>query len=158
VPDKDGITALVNVLRLAAGLKAEGLTLADRLDEIAREYGLHCTGQLSVRVADLGIIADAMARLRANPPARLLGEPVTVRDLSEPSGDLPATDAIELSGERLHVVTRPSGTEPKLKCYLEVRATPDESAADLAGTRERLVAELAGLRDEMAAALGVLGV
>ncbi|CAI9407283.1 phospho-sugar mutase [Aestuariimicrobium sp. T2.26MG-19.2B] len=155
VPDKDGITALVNVLRLAAGLKAEGRTLADRLDEIACEYGLHTTGQLSVRVADLGIIADSMARLRANPPSHLLGEPVVVRDLSEPGGELPATDAIELTGERLHVVARPSGTEPKLKCYLEVRATPEETAADLAGTRERLVTELAGLRDEMAAALGL---
>lgn len=155
VPDKDGITALVNVLRLAAGLKAEGRTVADRLDEIALTHGLHLTGQLSVRVADLSIIADAMARLRGNPPAALLGEPVVVRDLSVATADLPATDAIELTGGRLHVVARPSGTEPKLKCYLEVRATPDETAADLAGTRARLVEELARLRDEMAAALGV---
>ncbi|MGJ6981364.1 phospho-sugar mutase [Aestuariimicrobium soli] len=155
VPDKDGITALVNVLRLAAALKAEGRTVADRLDEIAVTHGLHLTGQLSVRVADLGIIAEAMARLRGNPPATLLGEPVVVRDLLEATDNLPATDAIELTGERLHVVARPSGTEPKLKCYLEVRATADETAGDLAGTRERLVADLAGLRDEMASALGV---
>ncbi|AQP49301.1 phosphomannomutase [Tessaracoccus aquimaris] len=154
VPDKDGITAAVNVLRITAELRAKGLTIADRLDEIARTYGLTSTSQLSVRVADLSLIADAMARLRANPPAQLLGEDVTVADLSEGSDALPPTDAIELTGPSLHVVARPSGTEPKLKCYLEVRLPADRSQ-DVASARETNAASLERLRSEMAAALGV---
>ncbi|WP_296140160.1 phospho-sugar mutase [uncultured Tessaracoccus sp.] len=152
VPDKDGISAAMSVLRIAAELRREGRTLADRLDEIARAFGLHATTQLAVRVADLGIITEAMARLRAEPPATLLGEPVTVRDLSEGSDVLPPTDAVELTGERIHVVARPSGTEPKLKCYLEVRLP---RATDVRQARERARSELATLREEMAAALGV---
>ena len=154
VPDKDGITAAVTVLRIVAELKAEGRTLADRLDEIAREFGLTATAQLSVRVADLSLIADAMARLRGNPPAELLGEPVSVTDLAQGSDALPATDAIDLAGETLHVVARPSGTEPKLKCYLEVRLTPEESA-DVPAARREATTRLARLRGEMAEALGV---
>ena len=78
VPDKDGISALVRVLGLAAELKAAGSSLAGRLDEIATTYGVFETDQLSVRVADLGLIAAAMARLRAAPPDALDGEPVAV--------------------------------------------------------------------------------
>ncbi|MDO4783833.1 MAG: phospho-sugar mutase [Propionibacteriaceae bacterium] len=154
VPDKDGITALLTVLRLAAELKAQGLTIADRLDEIARAYGVHATSQLSVRVADVSIIANAMARLRAAPPASLGGAPVTVRDLRD-GGELPPTDAVELTGERVHVVARPSGTEPKLKCYLEARVSPEESRADLAAARAAAAQLLQGLRADMSAALGV---
>ena len=78
VPDKDGISALIRVLTLAAGLKAEGRTLADRLDEIARRYGVYETDQLSVRVADLILIAAAMVRLRARPPTILAGQPTSI--------------------------------------------------------------------------------
>ena len=85
VPDKDGISALIRVLTLAAGLKAAGLTLADRLDEITRTYGVYETDQLAVRVADLSLIAEAMVRLRARPPVALLGQPVTVVDLASGS-------------------------------------------------------------------------
>ena len=91
VPDKDGISALVRVLVLAAELKAHGRSLADRLDEIARTYGVHETDQLSVRVDDLGLIAAAMARLRAHPPVELAGEPVEVTDLSDGQSE-PAAD------------------------------------------------------------------
>ena len=154
VPDKDGITAAVTVLRIVAELKAEGKTLADRLEEIATTHGLTATSQLSVRVADLSLIADAMAKLRGNPPSELLGEPVTVTDLSEGSEALPPTDAIELTGETLHVVARPSGTEPKLKCYLEVRQGLDESQ-DLPAARAAAAERLERLRAEMAEALGV---
>ncbi|MFC6396127.1 phospho-sugar mutase [Luteococcus sanguinis] len=157
VPDKDGITALVNILRIAAELKAAGSSVPERLDEISRTHGVHATGQLSVRVADLQIIRDAMAKLRGNPPATLLGEPVEVRDLSQPTGDLPATDAIELTGARVHVVARPSGTEPKLKCYLEARVSAEESAADLNDAKARATQMLAQVRAEMAQALGVQG-
>ena len=154
VPDKDGITALLTVLRIAAELKAQGRTLADRLDDIARSYGVYATSQLSVRVADLSIIADAMARLRGNPPTTLLGDPVRVHDLRD-GGDLPPTDGVELTGDWVHVVARPSGTEPKLKCYLEARVPIEASQADLGAARARAAEMLAGLRTEMAAALGV---
>ncbi|MBB1509403.1 phospho-sugar mutase [Tessaracoccus sp. MC1756] len=154
VPDKDGITAALSVLRIVAGLKAEGRTLADRLAEISRTHGLTATSQLSVRVADLSFIADAMARLRSDPPAALLGEPVVVADLAEGSEALPPTDAVELTGGSVHVVARPSGTEPKLKCYLEVRLGVDESQ-DVPAARVRAAEKLVTLRREMAAALGV---
>ena len=159
VPDKDGITALLTVLRLVAGLKAEGLTIADRLDEIARTHGLHATAPLSVRVTDLTIISDAMARLRATPPTELLGEPVVVADLSRPAegSHLPPTDAVELTGESVHVVVRPSGTEPKLKCYLEVRGSREDAQRDLAAERTRASEALARLRSEMAGVLGLEG-
>ena len=157
VPDKDGITALVTALRLVADLKAQGLTVSDRLDEITRTHGVHATRPLSVRVTDLSVIAAAMARLRANPPTHLLDEQVTVADLSTPAvgSHLPPTDAIELTGERLHVVVRPSGTEPKLKCYLEVRGTPESAQADLTDARAEADAALTRLRHEIAQVLGV---
>ncbi|MSS45981.1 phospho-sugar mutase [Cutibacterium sp. WCA-380-WT-3A] len=157
VPDKDGITALATIMRLIGELKASGTTVADRLDEIWATHGLHRTSQLSVRVTDMSIIADSMDRLRSNPPATLLGDRVDVCDLNDPSNGsgLPQQNAIELTGPRVHVVTRPSGTEPKLKCYLEVRATPEESAADLSATKARLDTDMATLRDEMSQTLGI---
>ena len=82
--DKDGISAGLLVLELAADLKAQGLTLLDRLDEIARRHGLHATDQLSVRVSDLSLIGDAMARLRAEPPSRLGGLAVERRRRPDP--------------------------------------------------------------------------
>ena len=153
VPDKDGITAGLRLLALVASLRAQGLTVADRLDEIARTYGLWTTAQLSARVEDLTLISDAMARLRANPPAVLLGETVTVTDLLT-GGDLPPTDGVRLEGETLRVVVRPSGTEPKLKAYLEVRATPEESS-DVRAARADAATRIAALRTEMSAALGL---
>lgn len=154
VPDKDGITTALTVLRIAAGLRNQGQSIADRLDEIASHYGLHATSQLSVRVADLSIISDAMARLRAQPPTELLGEQVVVTDLLT-DGDLPPTDGVMLAGDRLQVVARPSGTEPKLKCYLEVRLSPEETQADLTKARRTAADLLTVLRGQMAAALGV---
>ena len=154
VPDKDGISALIRVLTLAAGLKAEGRTVADRLDEIATTYGVYATDQLSVRVADLSLIGDAMSRLRARPPGTLLGRPVQVIDLADGTDELPPTDGVRLAGEVVTVVVRPSGTEPKLKCYLEARV-PLAQAVDLGGDRRRADDMLAGLRQEMSLALGL---
>ena len=152
VPDKDGISALVRVLALAAALRADGRTLADRLDEIATVHGVHQTSQLSVRVADLAVIGEAMARLRSAPPSSLDGEPVEVQDLAAGSAQLPATDAVLLTGASTKVVVRPSGTEPKLKCYLEVR---EEPVADLAGARRRAQARMERVRQEMSTVLGL---
>lgn len=154
VPDKDGITTLVRVLALVAQLAADGRTVADRLDEIARGYGLHLTSQLSFRVADLSLISDAMARVRATPPSVLAGEPVTAVDLAEGSAQLPPTDGMLFSGGSVRVVVRPSGTEPKLKCYLQVRLGVEESQ-DLVLARARAAEVMAAARADMAAALGL---
>ena len=114
--------------RLAQGV---GPHAADLLDDLAREHGLHATDQVSVRVSDLSLITDAMARLRTSPPSSLGGLAVLgVDDLALGSDSLPPTEGLRFrldSGAR--VVVRPSGTEPKIKCYLEV-VVPVESASD----------------------------
>ncbi|MEU8044595.1 phospho-sugar mutase [Micromonospora echinofusca] len=148
VRDKDGITAALTVAELAAGLKARGLTLTDRLDELAAEFGVHHTDQLSVRVDDLRLIADAMARIRAATPTTLLGQPVTeAQDL------LPEADVVILRTGSARVVIRPSGTEPKLKAYLEV--VEPVADGDVAGARARATDAVTTLRKEMAATLGL---
>jgi phosphomannomutase len=154
VPDKDGISALVLVLQLAAGLKAEGRSIADRLDGIARRYGVYETDQMSVRVADPAMITGAMARLRANPPAMLGGQPAAVVDLAAGSVDLPPTDAVLINAETSKVVVRPSGTEPKLKCYLEAHL-PAARSVDLVAARAEARSMVAAIRSEMSAALGL---
>ncbi len=152
VPDKDGITALLRVLAVAAGLKAAGRTVADRLDEIASTYGVFATDQLSVRVADLSLISAAMTRLRATDLRALAGEPVRMTDLAAGSADLPPTDAVLITGPSVKVVVRPSGTEPKLKCYLEARA-PVPTGAELSAAREQGRVTLQTLTAEMSSVL-----
>jgi phosphomannomutase len=151
VRDKDGISAALAVALLAAELKADGRTLVDRLDELAREHGLFVTGQLSARVEDLSLITDAMARLRAQPPTTLLGRPVEYADLADED---PPVDAVRLLGDGVRVVVRPSGTEPKLKAYLET-VVPVHDDAGLLAARGRGADELDELRAEMSAALGL---
>jgi phosphomannomutase len=152
--DKDGISALVRVCELTAMLKSDGRTLQDRLDELARVHGLHATDQLSVRVSDLSLISGAMARLREAPPAVLGGLRVeSVDDLAIGSADLPATDGLRFRlAEGARVVVRPSGTEPKLKCYLEV-VVPVEGSPQQ--TRVAAQRRLADVRADLAAALGL---
>jgi phosphomannomutase len=148
VRDKDGITAGLLAAELAAGLKAEGSSIAGRLDELALEFGLHHTDQLSVRVDDLSEIARAMARVREHPPATLLGDDVTVTDRR------PEADVLTLRTSRTRVVIRPSGTEPKLKAYLEVvEPVSDGQVAAARGRAAEAVAQ--HLRPEVAAALGM---
>ncbi|SEC58653.1 phosphomannomutase [Nocardioides exalbidus] len=122
VKDKDGVSALLLVCELAASAKADGRTLTDLLDDIAHEHGLHATDQLSVRFDDLADIPATMDRLRAAPPTTLGGLAVErAEDLSEGSDLLPPTDGLRYSlAEGARVIVRPSGTEPKVKCYLEV--------------------------------------
>jgi phosphomannomutase len=145
VRDKDGITAALTIAELAAALKAQGRTVADRLADLETEFGVHRTDQLSVRVEDLAEITRAMTHLREQPPATLLGAAATVEDL------LPENDIIRVFTASTRVVIRPSGTEPKLKAYLEVvePVTPGE----LAAARTRADAAMAGLRREVASAL-----
>ncbi|MDN4173642.1 phospho-sugar mutase [Nocardioides sp. SOB77] len=156
VRDKDGVSALLLLCELAARAKAEGRGLVDILDDIALEHGLHATDQLSVRVTDLAEIGAAMERLRATPPAELGGLPVErVDDLSAGSADLPPTEGLRYSlagGAR--VVVRPSGTEPKLKCYLEVVVPVDpEDGVDAA--RIHAAGRLDALRSGIKSAAGI---
>ena len=116
VRDKDGITAALLVAELAAGLKAELRTLGDRLDDLAREFGVYATDQISVRVDDLSAIDDMMAQLRAKPPTSAAG-----RTGHRLGGPAPDADVVTIRTDPARVVVRPSGTEPKLKAYLEVR-------------------------------------
>lgn len=122
VRDKDGITAALLVVELAATLKREGRTLLDALDGLARDYGLFATSQVSVRSNDLAALAGAVDRLVDDPPSTVAGLAVlAVEDLSLGSGSIPPTTGVRLTlagGAR--IIVRPSGTEPKLKCYLQV--------------------------------------
>ncbi|MFD2082146.1 phosphomannomutase [Actinopolymorpha cephalotaxi] len=151
VADKDGITALLRVAELVAAQKQAGRTLLDLLDDIAREYGLHVTAQHSVRVSDLSQIDATLHRLHTHPPEVLGGRPVErVDDLSEPGADsLPGTPGVRyvLAGGA-RVVIRPSGTEPKLKCYLEVVVA--EPGADLARARADADAGMRALLADLA--------
>jgi phosphomannomutase len=155
VRDKDGISAAVLILELAATLRRDGRTLVDALDDIAREYGLHATDQLSVRVDDLGQIGGVMQRLRSAPPSNLGGRAVEqLEDLSEGAGGLPPTDGLRyrLAGDG-RVIVRPSGTEPKLKCYLEVVVpVPGD---DVAAARATAADRLGAIKADLAAAAGL---
>jgi phosphomannomutase len=130
VRDKDGLSAALAVARLAARLKEEGRDLLDALDDLARAHGLYLTDQLSLRSQDPVWRDRAMAALRRRPPAELADSPVTgLTDLALDSDQWPPTDALVLTtAADDRVVVRPSGTEPKLKCYLEVVHPVDRSA------------------------------
>ncbi|MFF6823929.1 phospho-sugar mutase [Streptomyces longwoodensis] len=155
VRDKDGITAALLVTELASVLKAGGRTLVDLLDDLAVEHGLHATDQLSVRVQDLSVIADAMRRLREHPPTELAGLPVTrAEDLERGTQTLPPTDGLRYTLDGARVVVRPSGTEPKLKCYLEV-VVPVDAHAALPAARTRATELLAAIKRDLSAAAGI---
>ncbi|MEW2557966.1 phospho-sugar mutase [Streptomyces griseorubiginosus] len=155
VRDKDGITAALLITELASGLKEQGRTLTDLLDDIAVEHGLHATDQLSVRVEDLSIIARAMERLREHPPTELAGLPITkAEDLTRGTDRLPPTDGLRYTLTGARVIVRPSGTEPKLKCYLEV-VIPVSAHADLPTARTEATALLTRIKQDLSAAAGI---
>ena len=156
VRDKDGISAGLLVAEMAAALKAAGRTLFDELDDLAVQHGLHLTDQLSVRVSDLGLLGSMMAQLRVEPPVSFAGSSVEKAvDLSQGSAELPPTDGLlYLTRDNTRVIIRPSGTEPKLKCYLEV-IVPVESAADLPAARAAGRAQLDAVLADVNAALGL---
>ncbi|KFG10385.1 phospho-sugar mutase [Streptomyces scabiei] len=155
VRDKDGITAALLITELASRLKEEGRTLLDLLDDIAVEHGLHATDQLSVRVEDLSVIARAMERLRERPPTALAGLTVTTaEDLTRGTDRLPPTDGLRYTLDGARVIVRPSGTEPKLKCYLEV-VVPVADHAGLPAARAKATDLLAGIKRDLSAAAGI---
>lgn len=150
VLDKDGVSAAVLLAELAAERKAIGLTLLELLDELAIKHGVHATDSFSVRVADLSLIGGIMSRLRDEPPTVLAGRPVVSGvDLAEGVGGLPPTDGLRyLLDDDSRAIVRPSGTEPKLKVYLEV-IEPVGGPAYLAGARQRAAERLAALRADL---------
>ena len=154
VRDKDGIATSVVAASLFAQLKTEGRSAKDELERMARLYGLHVTAPLTFRVDRLELIAEGMQRLRAQPPTTLAGAEVEgVVDLSKGWDGLPGTDALMVTttaGDR--VIARPSGTEPKLKCYLEV-ILPVEEGAEVPWEAAR--ARLETIKAEFGAAIGI---
>ncbi|AOY72165.1 phosphomannomutase [Paenarthrobacter ureafaciens] len=156
VRDKDGISAAVLIAEMAAAAKAEGKTVFDTLDELYLVHGLHASDQLSIRVADLGLLDAMMNRLRVNPPEAFGGSAVEVfTDLAEGSEALPPTDGLlYLTRDQSRVIIRPSGTEPKLKCYLEVIQAV-ESAAELPAARQAARTSLDNVLRDVREALGL---
>ena len=127
-PDKDGITAALLIAELASELKLAGKTLLDYLHQIDEAVGAEANGQISIRVSELSQISNLMGRIRANPPTELLGQEVYFEDLLA-GVSLPPTDGVVLTtAGGIRVTVRPSGTEPKLKCYLSVTAASAEDA------------------------------
>jgi len=161
VRDKDGLSAALLLAQLAAQVKAEGRTLVDVLDDLALRHGLHLTDQLSARFSDLSAIGATMERVRQAPPTTLAGSPVVrVDDLARPEpgpGALPPTEGLRLLAEDgTRVVVRPSGTEPKVKCYLEVVVPVPETGEDPVGEARRTArTRLDAVRSDVAAALGL---
>ena len=148
VRDKDGISAAVLACDLVAVLRGEGRTMLDALDDLARIHGVHTTSAVTAVVGDA---AAVMARLRRNLPGQVAGVSVTVADLTERRGPQ-RTDALiftgDAAGRSLRVAVRPSGTEPKIKGYLEIRMEPTD---DLTGARAAAAELLAAARTDVRA-------
>ncbi len=155
VRDKDGITASTKLAAFAADLKEQGLSLQDKLDELALKFGLHATAPLTIRVEDLSLIAKGMENLRKGGLDQIAGSPVVqFADLSKGYEGLPPTDALlYLTKDDDRVIVRPSGTEPKLKCYIEVVIPTNDG--DVQGARSVAADRLEVIRTDMRAALGI---
>jgi len=144
VRDKDGLSAALVVADIASTLASQGYTIGDQLEKLSQRYGYFATGQISFRVKDLSIIENLMTRLRANPLPELAGSSVAFTDFLNGWGEFPGTDAIQFDlADGRRVIVRPSGTEPKLKCYLQA----------IGDTSKNSQALLAELRDAMAKVL-----
>ena len=163
VRDKDGISAALLVAGLAAHLKTAGRSLVDALDDLARAHGLYLTGQVSARYDDLAQIPATVGRLRDDPPASVGGSAVTrvvdlARGTEEERGGLPPTEGLRLdTADGSRVIVRPSGTEPKVKCYLEVvePVAPDATDGSVGEARTRARARLDAVAADMRTALGI---
>ena len=130
--DKDGISAALFLTQIAMDLKRDGLTLSNLLDEVWDRHGFHGTEQISIRVSDMGAITRLLASLRSTPPREIAGRAVEgIDDLAAPTNGLPPTDGLRLwLAGGIRIIIRPSGTEAKLKCYIEV-ITKSADEADL---------------------------
>ena len=133
VNDKDGISAALFLAQIATDLNADGKNLLDLLNEVWALHGFHGTEQISIRVSDMSRITELLAGLRKNPPANIAGRSVSsIDDLAAPTNGLPPTDGLRiwLDGG-IRIIIRPSGTEAKMKCYIEVITKDAQSANDL---------------------------
>jgi phosphomannomutase len=133
VNDKDGISAAIFIAQIAMDLKRDGLTISDLLDEVWARHGFHGTEQISIRVSDMSAITRLLAGLRQNPPTEIAGRAVeSIDDLAAPTNALPPTDGLRiwLAGG-IRVIVRPSGTEAKMKCYIEVITSTSEESQKL---------------------------
>ncbi|MFM2128037.1 MAG: hypothetical protein RIQ86_550, partial [Actinomycetota bacterium] len=126
--------------QLAEELASKGQTIYDRLQEIWKIIGFHATEQISIRVENIKLVGAVLDKFRNNPPKEIAGFQVTsIDDLAKPTGDLPPTDGLRIWLGDIRVIVRPSGTEAKLKCYIEVIAPTEEQAFEkLATLREPL--------------------
>jgi phosphomannomutase len=140
-PDKDGISAALIIADLANRLASQGKTIADRLDDLGALYGHYATGQISIRVTDLSVIANLMKKLRAETPSEIDGASAEFRDLALGGGGLAPTDGVRFDlADGRRVIVRPSGTEPKLKCYLQaIGSNPVEAKEKLAELRAAML-------------------
>ena len=130
VNDKDGLSAALLLAQIAVDLKQENRTILDLLNEVWARHGFHGTEQISIRVNSINEVAQLMGGLRNNPPKEIAGRLVeSIEDLEKPTNDLPPTDGLRIwlaGGTR--IIIRPSGTEAKMKCYVEVIAKDSPSA------------------------------
>ncbi len=147
VRDKDGVSAALLVAEQAAGLAAVGRSLLDVLDDLAVEHGVYATDAFSVRVSDLALMPALMERLRSAPPSQVAGVAVVqLDDLARGDGGLPPTDGLRFFlADQSRVIVRPSGTEPKVKVYLEA-IEPVDGRDDLAAARQRARTRLSAIR------------
>jgi phosphomannomutase len=155
VNDKDGISAALLLTDLAAQLKARGESISSYLDEIWTRYGFYGTGQISIRLSNLTLINNVLDFFLTTPPAELAGYVIeSIEDLAKPRGDLPATEGIrifltsqgvESDPIKIRLIIRPSGTEPKIKCYLEVVAEKSQAKKIL----EELSQEISSLIEKI---------
>lgn len=130
VNDKDGISAAIMLAQIATDLADENKTLTDLLNEIWARHGFHATEQISIRLTDLSLVGVIMGRLRSTSPTEIAGYGVTsIDDLSEPTDGLPPTNGLRIwLDEAIRIIIRPSGTEAKMKCYIEVIRSDAQSA------------------------------
>jgi len=122
VNDKDGISAAIFLAQVTMDLARDGLSLVDLLNQVWDRHGFHGTEQISIRVKDMSSIARLLTQLRHNPPREVAGRSViSIDDLAAPTDGLPPTDGLRmwLDGD-IRIIIRPSGTEAKMKCYVEV--------------------------------------
>lgn len=150
VSDKDGVSAAIALAQLAEELAAKGQTIYDRLQEIWKIIGLHATEQISIRVENINLVGKVLDKFRTHPPKEIAGFAVTaIDDLAMPTSGLPPTDGLRIWLGDIRVIVRPSGTEPKLKCYLEVISPTEEQAfeklATLRGPLKELLNQAGGL-------------
>ena len=138
VADKDGVSAALLLANIARRERAAGRTLWDLLDDLGSRYGFYATGQISIRVSDLSIIGKAMQSIRTAPPKELAGLAASFTDMSLGSKDLMPTDGLRFDvADGRRVIIRPSGTEPKLKCYLEAVSDSKVGAKELLDALEQ---------------------